>query len=341
MSELAITAPPGPEPEDIAAHLIDLADPRFGSAVTFATDDFFAPKDRLIDPAPPVFYPDRYDDNGKWMDGWESRRKRVPSHDWCVVRLGAPGRVRAFDIDTSFFTGNYPPQASIQGWDGREEPDEATQWHELVAKSDLGPDTHHLFNIDDNRIWRWLRLNIYPDGGIARLRVFGEIARDWTRIGADETVDLAAALNGGVACAWSDAHFGRPANILTPWPAINMGDGWETARRRGPGNDWCVIRLGQPGTIERAEIATTFYKGNYPERACLRAALLDHEPDTETFGQISSGWPELLPAQPLGADCEHVFTDELIPNGPVSHIRLDIFPDGGISRMRLFGRKAP
>ena len=209
-----------------------------------------------------------------------------------------------------------------------------------MDKTDLKPDAHHLLEIEDDRIWRWLRFNIYPDGGIARLRVFGEIARDWTRIGADETVDLAGAVNGCVGCAWSDAHFGRPANILTPWPAINMGDGWETARRRGPGNDWCVIRLGHPGIIERAEIATTFYKGNYPERASLRAILLDHEPDAETLGQVSADWPELLPAQPLGPDGEHVFADELKQSGPVSHIRLDIFPDGGISRMRLFGHKA-
>ncbi len=340
MSELAITARSGPQPQDIAAHLIDLADPRFGSAVTFATDDFFAPKERLIDPAPPVFYPDRYDDNGKWMDGWESRRKRRPGHDWCAIKLGVPGRIRAFDVDTSFFTGNYPPQASVQGWDGREEPDESTPWHDLVGKTDLKPDAHHLLRVDDERAWRWLRLNIYPDGGIARLRVFGEIARDWTRIAANAEVDLAAALNGGVACAWSDAHYGRPANILTPWQPANMGDGWETARRRGPGNDWCVIRLGHPGTIVRAELATWFFKGNYPDRASLRAALLDDEPDAETLSQASVDWPQLLPAQQLGPDREHVFADELEPNGPVSHVRLDIYPDGGISRMRLIGRKA-
>ena len=334
MSEPSITAPSGPKPEDIAAHLIDLADPRFGSEVTFATDDFFAPKERLIDPPPPVFYPERYDDNGKWMDGWESRRKRVPGHDWCIIRLGAPGRIRGFDVDTSFFTGNYPPQASIQGWEGDDEPDETTPWHDLVVKTDLRPDAHHLLNVEDDRVWRWLRLNIYPDGGIARLRVFGEIAKDWTSVSADETVDLAAAVNGGVGCAWSDAHFGRPANILAPWPTINMGDGWETARRRGPGNDWVIIALAQAGLIERAEIDTAHFKGNYPDRVSLDAALFAND-DLATPN--SAKWQTLLPESKLKMDQQHYF-DELESPGEVSHVRMSIYPDGGVSRLRLFGR---
>lgn len=336
-----INAKPDPRAEEWAKTYLDLAHPRLGSVVTFATDDFFAPKERLIEPAAPIFVPGKYDDHGKWMDGWESRRKRTPGHDWCVVKLGAPGRIHRIDIDTSFFTGNYPPEAMIEAWSRLETPDPQSDegWEPFVPRMALKGDGHNLVEIEDIRVVRYLRLHIYPDGGVARLRVFGEIFKDWGAVDPNESVDLASQVNGGTALAWNDAHYGMPANMLAPGRGKNMGDGWETARRRGRGNDWAIIRLGHAGTVERVVVDTAHFKGNYPDRCALRAALLPADADLATVVTSSADWPVLLPDVKLGADQLHEFKSELKKVGPVNHARLDIFPDGGISRLRLFGKK--
>lgn len=189
-----------------------------------------------------------YDDNGKWMDGWESRRKRGEGYDYCIVRLGLPGQIAGVDIDTSFFTGNYPPSASVDACyspDG--DPQEGADWHEVLPSSSLQGDSHHLFEINTDRPFTHIRLNMYPDGGIARLRVYGQPLKDWSHVGADEELDLAAVENGGRALACNDEHFGKMGNIIMPGRGVNMGDGWETARRRTPGNDWVILSLGHAG----------------------------------------------------------------------------------------------
>jgi len=338
LSGLFIPAKASAEAEAFAARFIDLAHPRLGTKVTEVSDEFFAARERLIDPKPPVFLPDEYDDHGKWMDGWETRRRRSPGHDFAVIRLGTRGVIRAFDIDTSFFTGNYPPEAMIEAAASEEAPQER-DWQMLVPKMRLAGDSHHLVEIHDPRPFRWLRLSIYPDGGIARLRVFGEVAMDWASVAPEESVDLAALAHGGRALAWSDAHYGNPSNMLAPGRGANMGDGWETARRRGPGNDWAVIRLGTAGTVERIELDTAHFKGNYPDRASLRAIRLDAEPGLGRLGEDSPLWPLLMEEARLGPDQVHTF-QHLHELGPVTHIRLDIFPDGGISRLRIIGKKA-
>lgn len=334
-----IRAEPGPQPEDIAPHLVDLTNPRLGSRVTYATDDFFGPKERLIDPGPPTWYPDRYDDHGKWMDGWESRRKRTPGHDWCILRLGATGRIRAFVVDTRFFTGNFPPAASIEAANLPEgqEPDARTPWFEIVRRLPLQGDRTQLVSVNDHRTWNWLRLHIYPDGGIARLRVFGEVYRDWSHVDEREVLDLVALTNGGRALAWSDAHFGSASNLIAPGPPVNMGDGWETARRRGPGHDWCILALGHPGSVRSVRINTSYFKGNYPDRCALRGAYLKDLLDAPTLTAHSEKWPALIAETKLGPDREHVFEDQVQDVGPISHIRLDMFPDGGIARLRAIG----
>jgi len=311
---------------------IQLEQPRLGTRVTYATDEFFAAKERLIEASEPVFIDDKYDDHGKWMDGWESRRKRTPGHDHCIIRLGVPGVLHGVDIDTSFFTGNYPPHAAIDACVSENDVP-AGGWIEIVGKTELGGDQHHYLSIDVDSIWTHLRLNIYPDGGVARLRVYGEVRPDVSAM--EGVIDLVALENGGRAIACSDEHYGSMHNLNVAGRGVNMGDGWETARRRGPGNDWVILALGQPGVIEQVEIDTAHFKGNYPDRVSLHAAVFSNGDDANFD---SDAWQVLLPETKLGMDKQHRYENELKAVGVVSHVRMSIFPDGGISRLRLHGR---
>ena len=310
---------------------VRLEQPRLGTRVTFATDEFFAAKERLINAEEPVFIDDKYDDHGKWMDGWESRRKRSPGHDRCVIRLGVPGVLKGVDIDTSFFTGNFPPQASIEACVSEDDVP-AGGWIEILGKVDLQGDTHHYLDIDDDSEWTHVRLNIYPDGGIARLRLFGLVRPEFGTLAM--SIDLLALENGGRAIACSDEHYGSMQNLNVVGRGVNMGDGWETARRRGPGNDWVIFELGHAGAIDKVEVDTAHFKGNYPDRVSLEAALFSNAGDATSD---SDAWQTLLPESRLEMDKQHYFESELNALGPVSHVRMSIYPDGGVSRVRLFG----
>ncbi|MEO0574100.1 MAG: allantoicase [Pseudomonadota bacterium] len=331
----AITSVSQPSP---FAPAIDLAQPRLGTRVVFATDDFFADKSRLIDPADPVFIPGKYDDHGKWMDGWESRRKRIPGHDFCIVRIGVPGVIRGVDIDTRHFTGNFAPAVSLEACVcDSDVPADDMQWQPLLAEQTLQGDRQHFFPIDSDTPFTHIRLNIFPDGGVARLRLYGDIHPNWATLAKSAPVDLFAIENGGRALACNDEHYGTMRNLNAPGRGVNMGDGWETARRRVPGNDWVVLALGTLGTIERIEVDTAHFKGNYPDRAMFQAARLDTVADDTDWSAISASWPELMPEQKLSADAQHLFADEVNALGPVTHVRMNIYPDGGVSRVRLFG----
>ncbi len=324
---------------DFTHRYIDLAQPRLGAEVIEATDDFFAPKERLISPGSPVFIPDRFDDHGKWMDGWESRRKRLAGHDHCIVRLCA-GIIHGVDIDTSHFTGNYPPQASIDVCRRDTDPGADTQWHSLIPKTSLKGDSHHYLPVQDRGIWTHARLNIFPDGGVARLRVYGVAHCDWSVRSSDEWVDLAAMVRGGRALDCNDMHFGHMSNLIAPGHGLNMGDGWETRRRREPGNDWVILKLGHPGQIHRVEVDTTFFKGNYPAKCSLHGLHAPGASDEEIEAG-SPGWVAILSPVELGPDRLHLFDKEIVDAGTVSHVRFDIYPDGGVSRLRLFGHWDP
>ncbi|WP_394126605.1 allantoicase [Vibrio hepatarius] len=319
---------------------INLADDKLGAEAIFATDDFFADKSRLLRREAPEWKDDLYDDNGKWMDGWESRRKRGEGYDYCVIRLGLAGTIAGVDIDTSFFTGNFPPSASIDACyspDG--DPTDATEWQEILPSMSLQGDHHHLEEIVSEEVFTHLRLNIYPDGGVARLRVYGRPSVDWDRIDPQQQVDLAAVENGGRALACSDEHYGNKSNILGPGRGENMGDGWETARRRTPGNDWVIVALGNAGNVDRVVVDTAHFKGNFPDSCSIQAAYVKGGTDDQVATQ-SLFWRELLPAQKLKAHDIHEFASEVNDLGAITHVRLNIFPDGGISRLRLFGTKA-
>ena len=323
--------------EDLRRHYINLAQPRLGAAVTHATDDFFADKARLIDPAEPRFIPDKYDENGKWMDGWESRRKRTQGHDWCVVRLGVPGLVAGFEIDTSHFTGNYPPEAEIEVSRSDDAvPDDG--WTKVTGRLALKGDDRAYVAIDHEEPVTHVRLHIFPDGGVARLRVWGRVAKDWAAVGADERLDLLAMENGGRGVIANDEHYGAIENLTAPGRGVNMGDGWETRRRRETGHDWAVLELGAPGRIDEVVVDTAHFKGNYPDRCFIQAAG-SAAGSPEEIAAASESWPLLLGETKLEADRVHVFREGLADLGAIRFVRLNIIPDGGVSRLRLIGRK--
>ena len=329
-------------------HLLDLASARLGGEAVAANDEFFAGKENLLEPAPPVFIPDKYTDRGKWMDGWETRRRRTPGHDWCIVRLGQPGVIHSVVVDTAFFRGNFPSHCWIDGCGlpaGADPCGDEVAWYPVLERSELAGDSKNAFTIEippggERRVTH-VRLSIFPDGGVARLRVMGEALPDWTRILATGTdVDLAAAVLGGYVVDTSDRFFGEPRNMLMPYPAANMGDGWETKRRRGPGHDWAVIHLGMPGTISRLELDTAHFKGNYPDTASVETAVMKEARggvSADVAARSIADWTTALPQVKLQPDHLHVFQSGLAPATHASHIRLNIYPDGGVSRFRVFG----
>jgi allantoicase len=322
--------------------LIDLAAERLGGAVLFANDDFFAPKENLLKPSSPVFIEGKYTDLGKWMDGWESRRRRTPGFDWCVIRLGLTGIIRGVMVDTSHFKGNYPEQCSLEACaiDGLPTTEQLTsdsvEWTEILPQSNLNGDSQNPFPINSDQRWTHLRFKIYPDGGVARLRVFGEVIPDWNRlqqIGGE--IDLAAVESGGMVLSCSDMFFGHRHNLIMPGRAVNMSDGWETKRRRGPGHDWTIIKLGRPGNIRRLEVDTSWFKGNFPESCSLEAGNTA-DAQIENLQDPEFVWKPVLARTKLQAHTRHFF-DEMMDVGNVSHLRFNIFPDGGVSRLRVYG----
>lgn len=320
--------------------LIDLASERLGGAVLAANDEFFAPKENLLKPSTPIFVEGKYTDLGKWMDGWESRRRRTPGFDWCIIRLALPGIIRGVVVDTSFFRGNYPEQCSLEACAVAGQPEvaqltsEATKWTEILALSQLKGDSHNHFAVNHEQRFTHLRFKIYPDGGVARLRVYGEVVPDWDEIKlVGGQVDLAAVENGGLVFSCSDMFFGHRHNLIMPGRALNMSDGWETKRRRGPGYDWVVIKLGHVGHIRRVEVDTAWFKGNFPDSCSLEGCNANEE----SIADPAIVWQPLLLQTKLQAHTRHFFADELRDVGVASHVRFNIFPDGGVSRLRVYG----
>jgi allantoicase len=321
--------------EDFTA-LPDLASRDLGGGIVGANDEFFAAADNLLTPEPPTYTPHTFNTKGQVYDGWETRRRRDAGSDHVIVRLGAPGVVRGVDVDTAYFIGNFPPYASVDGCAVDGYPDAAhlaaAHWQPLVPRSPLAGDSQNLFTVHVPHRFTHIRLTIYPDGGVARLRVHGEVVPDPRLL--PEVLDLAAAEHGGRVVACSNMFYGAPQNLLAPGFARVMGDGWETARRRDEGNDWVLVRLAVPGIVEFADLDTSHFKGNAPGRAALRGV------DART-GALDDphGWFDLLPSVRLSPDTRHRFPVTVVP--AATHVRMDIFPDGGMARLRLHGRPDP
>ena len=250
--------------------------------------------------------------------------------------------IRGAVVDTSHFKGNYPEACSLEACalDGLPATEDlisdSVQWTEVLPKANLNGDSLNPFAISGDSRWTHLRFKIYPDGGVARLRVYGEVVPDWNRlqrIGGE--VDLAAVENGGLVLSCSDMFFGHRHNLIMPGRAANMSDGWETKRRRGPGHDWTIIQFGTPGQIRRLEIDTSHFKGNFPESCSLEACSAAGVP-LETLQDPGFVWKPVLARTKLQAHTRHLF-DEVMDIGTASHMRFNIFPDGGVSRLRVFG----
>ena len=329
--------------------LVDLAAERLGGTVLSATDECFAPKENLLKPGLAISLPEKYIDTGKWMDGWETRRHRAPDHDWCLVRLGTPGIIRGVVVDTAHFKANFPEKCSLEAsadlecWASAlalpassvefvvdtahfkgnfpekcslEASADLECWTEILPPSPLRGDAQNLFSIDDPYRYTHLRLHIYPDGGVARLRVHGEVVPE----ALGDFIDLAAVENGGSVVEASDMFFGSRHNLIFPGRSTGMHDGWETRRSRGEHRDWCLVELAANGEIKGVEVDTLHFKGNFPESCEL----------------MTEGGVEILRRAPLRAHSLHVFEKELLL-AAASRVRFLIHPDGGVSRLRIWG----
>jgi allantoicase len=323
--------------------LIDLASESNGGRTLLASDEFFASKENLLKPGRGEFISDKYTDRGKWMDGWESRRKRTAGNDWCILRLGKPGVIKELDIDTNHFVGNFPSQASVDAcrvptFTALGEIMDEVEWTEILSRVKIQGDSQNRFAIHYEESLTHIRLNIYPDGGVARFRVYGN-----PEDSADDSssfTDAAASENGGETLACSDMHFGHMENLIKPGIGTGMSDGWETKRRRGPGYDWVILKLGLPCIVERIVVDTLHFKGNFPDSCSLEGCF---EPDTDRDAFLTNtiDWKELLPVSKLSGNQENIFSIASNQTEVLTHIRFNIYPDGGVSRLRIIGHPVP
>ena len=315
--------------------LIDLAQPRLGTKVLFKTDDFFASANRIISPTEPVFKEGVFDKHGKWMDGWESRRKRTQGHDYIILKLGKPGNIKKIDVDTSHFNGNQPAMVSIEGANSNSDKTNQLKWQPLLLRKKTKANSHHYFTVNSKKVFTHIKFNIFPDGGVARLKLYGSISKS-NKLKNKKT-NLASLLDGASVIACNNEHFGKAENILAPGKSKNMGDGWETRRRRDKGFDWLILNSLDGKEIDKIEISTHHFKGNFPSYCSLQAAYLPASKNSKQIVSSSVKWKYLLKDAKLSANKIHTFKNNLMKKDKINFIKINIFPDGGISRFRIYG----
>jgi len=316
--------------------LIDLAQPRLGTKIIFKTDDFFASANRIISPKDPVFKTGVFDKHGKWMDGWESRRKRTKGNDYIILKLGKPGCIKKVDVDTSHFNGNQPEMISIEAANSNTNQINQLKWLPILPRKKTKANSHHFFTINSNKVFTHIKFNIFPDGGVARLRLFGSIAKS-NKL-KNKKINLASLLNGSSVIACNNEHFGKAENILAPGKAKNMGDGWETRRRRDKGFDWLILNSIDGKEIDKIEISTHHFKGNFPSYCSLQAAYFSNLKSSKQIVKLSTKWKYLLKDSKLSANKIHIFKNNLMKKDKINFIKINIFPDGGISRFKIYGK---
>jgi allantoicase len=315
----------------------NLASPTLGTKIHSFSDQFFAAASRILNDSEPIFKEGVFDNNGKWMDGWETRRKRIPGNDYIIIKLGKPCKINDILIDTSFFNGNQPEFASIEGCYSSNKFLKKTLWLNILKKKKLNPNKKHFFKSNSNKTFNFIRLNIFPDGGVARLRLFGDIDLSKEKLPKNK-FDLASVLNGSKIIACSDEHFGRAENLLSPGKSKNMGNGWETKRRRGPGYDWVIIKLGRMGLISHFEINTHYFKGNYPSHFSIQVSSNSTISSINNIVSESLKWKVIIKDIKLKSDNSLVVKNDSKFHDSVVFVKLNIYPDGGISRFRVFGK---
>jgi len=328
--------------QNLKTHCVDLASDRVGGEALACSDDFFAEMENLIKPGRGIFIDDKFTDRGKWMDGWESRRsygrENGRDFDWCIIRLGIKGVIRGFDIDTNYFRGNAPESVSVEACVSEIEPNADTEWETVLSQVAVEAHSQNIFTINNDKAYTHIRLNMFPDGGVARIRVYGEAEVDWSQFIDGELIDLAYIKNGGKALLVSDMFFSEKSNLIMPGRGKDMGDGWETKRRRDPGPDWSIVKLATQGSIEKVIVDTCHFKGNFPDTFTLEGMVSSS--DDFSNGQQEDKWQPIIARTKLYAHREHLFINEIIPASTeeFTHVRLNIFPDGGISRLRVLGK---
>jgi allantoicase len=326
----------------LKTYFIDLVSERVGGETLSCSDDFFAEMENLLKSGRGIFIDDKYTQRGKWMDGWESRRSfgrdNGREFDWCIIRLGISGVIRGFDVDTNYFRGNAPQTISVEACVSTQQPNEDTLWYTLLDESQVAAHSQNIFEISNSQSWTHVRLNMFPDGGIARLRVYGEADVNWDHFVDGELIDLASIKNGAKALLVSDMFFSDKNNLIMPGRGKDMGDGWETKRRRDPGPDWSIVKLGTQGSVEKVIVDTCHFKGNFPDTFKLEGIITNSDNFNDVNAELD--WQTIIPQTKLYAHREHLFINEITADKlqQFTHVKLSIYPDGGISRMRVMGK---
>lgn len=337
--------------QQFSRNAVDLASERVGGETLSCSDDFFAEMENLLKTGRGIFINDKYTERGKWMDGWESRRsygrvflqqENSRNHDWCIIRLGIKGFIQGFNIDTNYFKGNAPQTVSVEACSSTHQPNEQTEWQVVLPQVEVNAHSQNLFETVaqfSKQSFTHVRLNIFPDGGVARFRVYGQAEVNWADFVDGELIDLAAITNGGKALLVSDMFFSDKNNLIMPGRGKNMGDGWETKRRRDPGPDWSIVKLATIGTVRKVIIDTHHFKGNFPDSFTLEGCVSESDDFDNKSIASKVDWRPIIKQTPLFAHREHLFLTELVndKNQLFTHVRLSIFPDGGISRLRVYG----
>jgi len=322
----------------ILKNTIDLANPLLGTKIIRCTDEFFAPAKRIINPLPPIYKENVFDNHGKWMDGWETRRRRSKGNDYVIIKLGKPGKIKFVDVDTSFFNGNQPEFAQLEGCFSENDNLKEVKWIKITRKNKIKPNYNNILKSKSSKTFNFIRFNIFPDGGIARLKLFGNIDLLLHKFSKKNIIDLASVINGSQVIACSDEHFGNANNILLPGKSKNMGNGWETRRRRGNGFDWIILKLGLSGYPISFEINTHYFKGNYPDSFSVQGFTNNNNVSINSIIKNSKKWKTIISNKKLKSNSS--LTIKMLKKfyKKYNYIKLNIYPDGGISRFRVYGK---